>query len=90
MIAALYVKEDVAMKKLFDYADQYIQESSWKDIALLKFCLFAMGILAGMQIPEKNRKRVGIAAALVFAVTYIPLMSKYIRIVIENSGKSDL
>lgn len=78
------------MKKLFDYADQYIRESSWKDMALLKFCLFAMGILAGMQIPEKYRKRVGIAAALVFVVTYIPLMSKYVRIVMENSGKSDL
>lgn len=59
-------------------------------MALLKFCLFAMGILAGMQIPEKNRKRVGIAAALVFAVTYVPLMSKYIRIVMGNPGKSDL
>ena len=78
------------MKKLFDYADQYIQESSWKDMALLKFCLFAMGILAGMQIPGKSRKRVTIAAALVFAVTYIPLMSKYVRIIVENSGKSGL
>lgn len=78
------------MKKLFDYADRYIQESSWKDMALLKFCLFAMGILAGMQIPEKNRKRVGIAAVLVFAVTYVPLMSKYIGIVMGNPGKSDL
>lgn len=87
---AIGEKEDFTMKKLFDYADRYIQESSWKDIALLKFCLFAMGILAGMQMPEKNRKRVGIAAALVFAVTYIPLMSKYIRIVMGDSDKSCL
>lgn len=69
------------MKKLFVYADQYIQESSWKDIAMLKFCLFSMGILAGMQIPGKKRRAAGIAAALVFAVTYVPLMTKYIRIV---------
>lgn len=78
------------MKKLFDYADRYIRESSWREIALLKFCLFAMGILAGMRIPEKNRKRVGIAAALVFVATYIPLMSKFIRIVKEHPEESDL
>lgn len=68
------------MKKLFDYADQYIQESSWKDMAMLKFCLFSMGILAGIHITGKNRKKAGVMASAVFAVTYIPLMAKYIAI----------
>lgn len=44
------------MKCLFGYADRYIQKSSWKDMALLKFCLFSMGILIGMQLPEKARE----------------------------------
>ena len=26
--------------KLFDVADRYCKESSWKTLALLKFCLF--------------------------------------------------
>lgn len=69
------------MKKLFVYADKYIEKSSWKDIAILKFCLFSMGILAGMQIPKRNKKTAGTAAVLVFVITYIPLMAKYIRIV---------
>lgn len=47
------------MKKLFCYADRYIRKSDWKDLAMIKFCLFSMGILAGMRIPEKNRKQAG-------------------------------
>lgn len=66
------------MKKLFDYADKFIRRSTWKDFALLKFCLFAIGVLAGMQIPEKNRKTARVASAVVFTVTYIPLMAKFL------------
>mgnify|MGYP001042396450 CR=1 FL=1 len=69
------------MKQLFNYADKYIKQSTWKDFALLKFCLFAMGILVGIQIPEKNKKHTGIIAAVIFTATYIPLMAKFISVI---------
>lgn len=69
------------MKKLFYYAEKYIEKSDWKDFAMLKFCLLAMGILAGIHIPEKNRKQAGWIAAAVFAVTYIPLMAKFFSVI---------
>ena len=72
------------MKKLFYYADKYIEESDWKDLAMLKFCLFSMGILAGMHIPGKNKKGIGLIAMLVFAVTYIPLMANFFSVVAEK------
>lgn len=72
------------MKKLFCYADRYIRKSDWKDLAMIKFCLFSMGILAGMRIPEKNRKQAGWFAAAVFAVTYIPLMAKFFSVITEK------
>ena len=72
------------MKKLFCYADRYIRKSDWKDLAMIKFCLFSMGILAGMRIPEKNRKQAGWIAAVVFAVTYIPLMAKFFSVITEK------
>ena len=72
------------MKKLFCYADRYIRKSDWKDLAMIKFCLFSMGILAGMRIPEKNRKQAGWIAAVVFAVTYIPLMAKFFSVIAEK------
>ncbi|MCI8598293.1 MAG: permease of phosphate ABC transporter [Lachnospiraceae bacterium] len=73
------------MKNLFCYADKYLQKSNWKDMAMLKFCLFSIGILIGMRIPEKGKKKVGIAALLVFLITYIPLMAKFIGIVITEN-----
>lgn len=72
------------MNKLFGYADQYLQKSNWKDLALIKFCLFSMGILAGMWIPEKNRKQAGVIAAVVFAVTYVPLMAKLFTVITDK------
>lgn len=72
------------MRKLFDYADKYLEKCSWKDLALVKFCLFSMGVLAGIRISEKNRKHAGIIAAAVFMVTYIPLMAKFFAIVMDE------
>ena len=54
------------MKKLFYYADRYLQKSDWKDMAMLKFCLFSIGILAGMKIPIRNKKKAAVLALLVF------------------------
>lgn len=72
------------MNRLFVYAEKYIVKSDWKDLAMLKFCLFAMGVLAGMRIPEKNRKQAGWIAAAVFVATYIPLMAKFFLVIREK------
>lgn len=83
----LWKKEgSMGMKKLFDYAEKYIARSDWKDLAMLKFCLFAMGVLAGMRIPERNRKQAGWVAAVVFAATYIPLMAKFFSVIGEGES----
>ena len=72
------------MKKLFPWlftsADRYLRASDWKDIALIKLCLFAIGLLAGMQVRDSDKKAVRAGAAALFVVTYIPLMSKYIGV----------
>ena len=41
--------------KLFDAADEYCC-SSWETLALLKFCLFAIGVMVGMCVPKEKRK----------------------------------
>ncbi len=76
-------KEDMLLKTLFGYADRYLEKSSWKDLALIKFCLFAIGIMVGIRIPEKGREHAGRVAAFVFAVTYVPLMAKFFGIISE-------
>ena len=72
------------MNKLFENANQYMKESDWRDLALLKFCLCAVGVMIGIAVPKEKRKVPLIMAALVFVATYIPLMTKFIKIVMRN------
>lgn len=72
------------MKCLFSCANEYVKESDWKDLALVKFCLCAIGVMIGLSIPEKKKKVPFIAAGVVFTVTYIPLMTKFLRIMLRK------
>lgn len=70
---------------LFASADRYLRASDWKDIALIKLCLFALGLLAGMQVSGSNKKTVRKGAIALFIMTYIPLMSKYIGVQLADA-----
>ena len=61
--------------KLFKIADQYCKESTWKTLALVKFCLFSMGLMSGMKIPEDKKKRFYALSGSIFIITYIPPVS---------------
>ena len=76
------------MKKLLDSANEYLRQSDWRDIAVLKFCLLSLGLMAGMQVPEKHRKTACIAASAVFTATYIPTMTKFLSVLI-GTGKQN-
>lgn len=67
------------MNKLFKTADRYVQTADWKLIAVLKFCLLALGILAGLALPKKAKKPATIGSLAVFAVTYVPLMVRLVK-----------
>lgn len=72
------------MRPLFDAADRYLKACTWKDMALLKFCLFGMGLLVGALLPKKqSRAAAGIGAAL-FTATYIPLMAKFLPFLLNR------
>ena len=76
----------MTMNKLFDSAEKYLAESDWKDLALLKFCLFSMGALTGTHIAYKNKKAANIIAGIIFIVTYIPQMMKFIPILLNKDA----
>lgn len=69
------------MKKLFEYANTYAKQSTWKDFALVKFCLCAIGVIIGVLLPESVRTATLIIAGAIFVITYIPLMIKFIMII---------
>jgi len=73
------------MINFFKLGDQYAAESTWKDFALVKFCLCAIGVMIGTMIPKKHKRTALRTAGTVFLVTYIPLMTKVFRILLRNN-----
>ena len=73
--------EGGVLLKLFDAANRFCQESTWKTIAALKFCLLSLGVIIGMLLPKSWELPVVAVCAAVFVITYIPLMLKLLRIV---------
>ena len=70
------------MKKLFGYADEYVRQSDWKDLALIKLCLCSMGMIIGLSVPGENVKKPALFGAIaIFIATYIPLMARLFNII---------
>ncbi len=76
------------MNKLFAYADRYCRQSTWKDLALLKFCLCAAGVVIGLLVPAHKRKAVLFAALAVFAGTYVPLMYDFLSLMLTGKDEA--
>ena len=66
------------MRKLFSAADAYISKMNWKDLALVKLCLCAAGVMLGLAAPKKLRKWAALGAVVIFVTTYIPIMLKFL------------
>lgn len=66
------------MKQLLDAADRCIAKLNWKDLALIKLCLCAAGVLMGLAAPRRYRKGWAFGAGALFALTYLPLMMKFL------------
>ena len=63
----LFYEMSFIMRKLLDIGNRYAKESTWKDFAIVKFCLFAMGLAAGTQVPAKYRKAAAGVLQFIFA-----------------------
>lgn len=66
------------MKKLLNKADHYLHTWNWTDAAGLKFCLGALGLLAGLAVPARRKKPAALLAGLVFAAAYVSLAVKFL------------
>lgn len=65
-------------RKLKNGVENYLETLSCLDIALLKTCVLAVGMLIGLAVSGRHKK-VGIwTACVVFVATYIPLMYKFV------------
>ncbi|MBO7703484.1 MAG: hypothetical protein J6S26_03475 [Solobacterium sp.] len=67
------------MKRFLELGDRYAARSNWTDFALTKFCLCAIGVMIGVNLPKQTKTKAMAAAGGVFALTYIPLMARVLR-----------
>lgn len=78
------------MKWLFDAADRFCQQCSWKDFALVKFCLCAIGVIIGVLLPVSVKTTAFWVALIVFVITYIILMTKFFRVAFTKTSENNL
>ena len=72
------------MRKLVDAVNLCLQDCKWQDMVLLKTCVCAVGVLVGLAMPFKKKWGVAWAASLVFVMTYVPLMGKFLPYVLGD------
>ncbi|MGN1054367.1 MAG: hypothetical protein ACI4WM_00310 [Erysipelotrichaceae bacterium] len=77
------------MNNIFKTADRYVKESDWKDLAMLKICLCGMGMVIGSALAPRYKREVMVAGSTMFALTYVPLMTKFIGICIDERSKNN-
>lgn len=69
------------MKCMIHWGNQYLEESDWKTIALLKLCVCAAGVMIGLKVPKQKKPVSGCVAFSVFMACCVPLVWKLVEIV---------
>lgn len=67
------------MCKLFQYANNYLKKMTVWDVGMLKICVFSLGIIVGIFIPNGKKRTVYWLALAAFAATYVPLMAGFFK-----------
>lgn len=75
------------MNKLFDNANEFIKQCDWHDLSSLKLCLLSIGVLIGMTVPEKDKKRSRIVHGMSAVLMGVPLTVKFLKIVFDKKDK---
>lgn len=66
------------MKKNLEILREYTHRMTIADVALLKLCLAALGVIIGLALPKKHRDTALAIAAPVFGVTYLCSLTRFI------------
>ncbi|MBF7097685.1 permease of phosphate ABC transporter [Alkalibacter mobilis] len=72
------------MKRLTTFAREFKNDMTIIDIALLKTSVIALGLLIGMVVPGKLKKKTATCASLVFLLSSGPLTAKFAGKILEE------
>jgi len=77
------------MKDLIGYYEKYKEKMNMADFALLKTALISFGVLGGLLVPKAHRKKAAVTACAVYSISIVPIMAKFLGVVLENSKPAD-
>lgn len=78
-----------AIRKLFNAADSYTAQATWKDFALIKVCLCSLGIMIGTGVPREGRKPVFIGALAAFLASWAAAMATFAPLLGDSFREED-
>lgn len=73
------------MNKLIAAGSRYLKRMDLNDVALLKLCVGALGVLVGLGCAKRHKKGAGLVAGFLFVLTYVPLMGKFLATILDTS-----
>jgi hypothetical protein len=71
------------MKTIIEHSKKYLDQMNLMDVSLLKVCMVSAGILIGISVPQKHKKKVAAGTSVIFALSYAPLMTKYLGVLLR-------
>jgi hypothetical protein len=72
------------MKKIIAAGNRYLKKMDLTDVALLKICLTALGVLIGLGSSKRHKKSMSLLAGFAFMGAWIPLMAKFFRAILTQ------
>ena len=75
------------MKRLTDYAGDYLQTADWKILACSKPASLRSGLALAAWYRKKHRKPVFLASLGVYLLTYLPLMARFFWVVLRGGKR---
>ena len=73
------------MKNLLEAAEDYTKQAGWRDLAELKCCMCALGLLLGLAVPRRCALARLFAPAALFAATCIPQAAKFPALAVRRT-----
>lgn len=68
------------MRNIVTASEDFIKKMDLIDMGFFKICLYSLGLFSGVCVTRKNSKKVGFWALVVYIITFVPLMSKFVQI----------
>lgn len=69
------------MSRILSLIDEFLHNSTWKELLSMKVCFVSAGAFLGTLVPRKSRKAFAAVAAIITIAAAIPAALKLFRLI---------